>query len=168
MGSQPSTPAPVNSRSLWPVQRHRRRGYQVKTNKKEAKDMNQEIKTKWLADLRSGEFEKGKGYLKRNGTFCCLGVLCDQAEKAGIVTSRLGTDGATIYVAANNKFDESASVLPHAVRIWAELVQTNPSVSIDSTGEPFTLSSINDNDWEDGPHGEVSFLQIADMIERDL
>ena len=130
--------------------------------------MNQEIKAQWLTDLRSGEFEKGKGYLKRNGKFCCLGVLCDQAEKAGIVTSRIGADGATIYVAANNKFDESASVLPRAVRIWAELVQNNPSVSIDGTGDPVTLSSINDNNQEDDPHGEFEFLQIADMIERGL
>lgn len=53
--------------------------------------MNPEIKAKWLAALRSGEYKKGKGRLRRIAThlflrnrrgrnaerFCCFGVLCD-------------------------------------------------------------------------------------------
>lgn len=137
--------------------------------------MNQEIKTKWLADLRSGEFEKGKGYLKRDGKFCCLGVLCDQAEKAGIVTTREGRDGSVYFQSVTNEFDASASVLPQAVVHWAELHlalgSTNPAVRVvteDGEGKVCSLSSINDNDNEDEPQGEFTFLQIAEMIERDL
>lgn len=38
--------------------------------------MNPEIKAKWVAALRSGDYEQGRGYLHRGG-FCCLGVACD-------------------------------------------------------------------------------------------
>lgn len=39
-----------------------------------------EIKAKWVAALRSGEYAQGQQKLKHLGgtpTFCCLGVLCD-------------------------------------------------------------------------------------------
>lgn len=39
--------------------------------------MKQEWKEKWVKALRSGEYEQGREWLKRNGKFCCLGVLCD-------------------------------------------------------------------------------------------
>ena len=39
--------------------------------------MNKEIKTKWLAALRSGKYEQGFGALKTPSGHCCLGVLCD-------------------------------------------------------------------------------------------
>lgn len=48
--------------------------------------MNQEIKDKWIAALRSGEYIQGKEALRRkDNTFCCIGVLCDiyQKEKGG-------------------------------------------------------------------------------------
>lgn len=44
--------------------------------------MNHEIKTKWLAALRSGDYRKSVHVLKRYFTttkpgYCCMGVLCD-------------------------------------------------------------------------------------------
>lgn len=43
--------------------------------------MKAEMKTKWLAALRSGKYEQGSGRLRSiDGThFCCLGVLADVA-----------------------------------------------------------------------------------------
>ena len=38
--------------------------------------MDPAIKKKWVAALRSGEYEQGQGYLQKDGKFCCLGVLC--------------------------------------------------------------------------------------------
>lgn len=41
--------------------------------------MDPDVKSKWLTDLRSGEYEQCKGDLKsKDGGFCCLGVLADQ------------------------------------------------------------------------------------------
>lgn len=39
--------------------------------------MDVDLKTKWLAALRSGKYKQGQRALKRNDEFCCLGVLCD-------------------------------------------------------------------------------------------
>ena len=43
--------------------------------------MNKDIKTLWVAALRSGDYEQAQGVLKRDGGFCCLGVLCDLHSK---------------------------------------------------------------------------------------
>lgn len=39
--------------------------------------MDTDLKTKWLAALRSGDFEQGKNFLHnpKENTYCCLGVL---------------------------------------------------------------------------------------------
>lgn len=39
--------------------------------------MKQEVKDRWTTALRSGQYEQGQGQLKKDGKFCCLGVLCD-------------------------------------------------------------------------------------------
>lgn len=43
--------------------------------------MDAELKAKWTAALRSGEYKQGKGQLRDGrGKFCCLGVLCNVAS----------------------------------------------------------------------------------------
>lgn len=40
--------------------------------------MNQKIAERWADALRSGQYEQGSGYLhKVDGSYCCLGVLCE-------------------------------------------------------------------------------------------
>jgi len=41
--------------------------------------MYADIKARWLAALRSGNYKQGKSYLhnRDEDTYCCLGVLCD-------------------------------------------------------------------------------------------
>lgn len=38
--------------------------------------MEQELKTRWIEALRSGDYEQGTSYLCYNG-YCCLGVLAE-------------------------------------------------------------------------------------------
>lgn len=42
--------------------------------------MDPDIKAKWLAALRSGNYRQGMGWLRTSNGFCCLGVLCDVVE----------------------------------------------------------------------------------------
>lgn len=113
--------------------------------------MNQEIKAKWVAALRSGEYKQGKTYLQnRDNTFCCLGVLCDLARKAGVQVSIIDgrIRGATL---------ESQRL----VKEWAGLDSHDPSLFQNGKGyakDP-TLSAWNDD-------FSYSFNQIADLIEE--
>lgn len=55
--------------------------------------MNQEMKVKWVAALRSGKYKQGSHVLRQTGMggssdredclWCCLGVLCDLIEAEG-------------------------------------------------------------------------------------
>jgi hypothetical protein len=38
--------------------------------------MDPELKARWIAVLRSGEYSQGTGKLKSKDGYCCLGVLC--------------------------------------------------------------------------------------------
>jgi hypothetical protein len=118
--------------------------------------MNPEIKSKWVAALRSGEYKQGRKVLhsEAENTFCCLGVLCDLAVKEGIVHGEttfnplLGT--ITTYVGSDNS---STYQLPSDVRDWADLESPQESQSF--------LSELND------VHG-ADFETIADYIEQSL
>ena len=44
-----------------------------------------ELKAAWVKALRSGEYRQGKGWLRRDGTHCCLGVLCEITQPANPV-----------------------------------------------------------------------------------
>jgi hypothetical protein len=124
--------------------------------------MNPEIKAQWVSDLRSGEYEQGKGALNRNGKLCCLGVLCEQAVKAGVISKVV--DGAAVYYGDWNE----ESVLPAVLLEWAGLPVTgvhpnNPRVTLDDTREA-SLAELNDGE----KYGEHSFDQIADLIDAQL
>ncbi len=41
------------------------------------KKLPQELKTEWIAALRSGEYKQCKNKLTDGVGYCCLGVLCD-------------------------------------------------------------------------------------------
>lgn len=114
--------------------------------------MNPEIKTQWVAALRSGEYEQGRGVLHHvpTNTFCCLGVLCDLAAKAGVVEADHGPD-LTVY-------DGHTAVLPESVYRWAGLDMDHPSVKLVDGLDG--LAAHNDNG--------VLFPELADAIEGQL
>lgn len=46
--------------------------------------MNKEFIQKWIEELKSGKYKKGKGALRsRSDKFCCLGVACGMLEPSG-------------------------------------------------------------------------------------
>jgi hypothetical protein len=114
--------------------------------------MNQEIKQKWVAALRSGEYVQGLGALNISGKFCCLGVLCDlHAKETGNVWK--GEDG--VLLPKKKKYEEQTAVLPKVVQRWAELPHNNPDIP----GRR-SLASLND--------AGKTFIEIADLIETTL
>lgn len=63
-----------------------------------------EVQAAWVKALRSGEFEQGTARLASEGVtdgrvrYCCLGVLCELAHRAGVVETRNHTPEGTAFL----------------------------------------------------------------------
>lgn len=113
--------------------------------------MKEEIKNKWVAALRSGEYKQGNGRLRDSANgFCCLGVLCDLYSKEKEVP----------WTFVNVRFpyflNENA-ILPSEVAKWA-----GTRVKDGSYGDGETYGLIYYNDTLN-----YDFNKIADIIEKD-
>lgn len=105
--------------------------------------MKPEIKTKWIAALRSGEYKQGKMFLKHADEYCCLGVLCDlHCKETGM---QWESDGS---------YCGELKVLPDEVRAWAGLEDVNPKLG------DFVAAYWNDMMGD--------FPKIAGLIEQRL
>lgn len=115
--------------------------------------MNPEVKTKWLAALRSGQFKQGRGRLARvtpeGEEFCCLGVLCELAVQEGVAKRKLDWE---IFV-----YDFSEHYLPETVAEWSGLDDGQGC----RPGTFDSLSVLNDDRC-------YTFDQIADIIEAEF
>ena len=116
--------------------------------------MLQEVKDKWLAALRSGEYEQGTQMLcSIENQFCCLGVITDLYIK-----EHEGEAWEINSSTFKNFYGNSTYLIPK-VMDWTNLKEFNPSIVLES-GERKTLSDLNDKGY--------TFSEIADLIERYL
>lgn len=102
--------------------------------------MNAELKSKWVAALRSGEFKQGRERLQRKQDgetlYCCLGVLC---HVAGVSLRGSG---------------------------WGTELSPSQLKRVGLTDSDQTyLTNVNDGGGYRDSH---SFDQIADWIEANL
>ena len=121
--------------------------------------MNKEIKDKWLAALRSGEYKQCRGRLKKgnkNKSFCCLGVLTDLAIKSGEVS--LNWD--------NNLVIDLSSYI-NMSSLNEETIEWSGANGLGDTGgfrgknnDYIVLAAKNDRG--------ASFKQIANIIEKNI
>lgn len=125
--------------------------------------MNADVKRRWVAALRSGDYVQGRGALRRPPTplqsteYCCLGVLCELAVADGVTTRVDGNYNTTWY---GDDGDRSATSLPVGVRDWAELGHCDPAVGSFDGDDVHRLSALND--------AGRSFTEIAQLIEDRL
>jgi hypothetical protein len=131
--------------------------------------VNKEVKDQWVTALRSGEYEQGRSYLRSkdpnggNDKFCCLGVLCDLAVKAGVTEARDNGYGSVVY---GGEDDPNTAYPPAQVVEWAGLNTLNPSVPFEHEGwdeKRAPLTALNDN-----TELKLGFTDIADLIEEHL
>ena len=118
------------------------------------------VKVSWLEALRSGEYEQGRDYLNHDGNFCCLGVLCDLAVKAGV---KVEVTGESYF-----HYDEQSGTPPQSVYNWAFPTlaepeggwgEWEPRLPVKSEDGPY-LTALND--------AGRSFAELADIIEEHL
>jgi hypothetical protein len=117
--------------------------------------MNIEYKAKWLAALRSGEYKQGRKFLKKNGSYCCLGVLCDVVDPTKWNDDYdydygLGVKGVSAY-------DGVSGTLPFRIR------EATGFPREDNTGRWAAGVLVEMND-----EGQYSFAEIANYIEEHL
>lgn len=133
--------------------------------------MDPDIKQRWVAALRSGNYSQTIGFLRNEDGYCCLGVLCDIKNPEEWSANCEG----------NYAFFGATGQLPEDVYRWAELPGCNPDVIIpcgeckngkNSNGYTCqvcygsgdggsTLSGLND-------YSRWTFDRIADVIEEQL
>lgn len=110
-------------------------------------------RAKWVAALRSGEYEQTDGALHDQRGFCCLGVAC---EVIGVEWVQTILDGRIAY-SANGE----TTVLPKAVQDAFGLNDDSGDYIMGGDGEGGycrnSLADLND--------GGTTFLEIADLIE---
>ena len=108
---------------------------------------------KWVDALRSGEYTRSVGGLKRGGCFCCLGVLCDVVAKDGVGewVPYDGTIGPDEVFAVGD--ERGVCCLPPTVH---EMVGFDVNGGVHAA-----LVYLNDIRG-------VSFDEIADMLEKDF
>lgn len=101
--------------------------------------MKIEIRDRWTAALRSGEYEQGKNRLRTGDEFCCLGVFCDVVG-FDLDAPAVGVNAAMPWA--------RASGVEEAPPILQDLVPR---------GVRFSLAEQND--------AGATFEEIADLIE---
>ena len=124
--------------------------------------MKERVKAQWVEALRSGEYQQGRNQLRKGDEFCCLGVLCDLAVKAGVGLNV--EEGPEDYL-----YDGETGSLPRAVREWAGLDSNSP---VTDAGALIVLNDGEHQDCDPDECEEVAapwtFQQIADVIEAHL
>jgi len=120
----------------------------------------------WVAALRSGEYKQGRTCLAPTlDTYCCLGVACELAVKAGACTSMNARDtcGKVYYsIRSSDKSTahyvnpEHYTNLPKSVIDWLGIRVLKNDFDFSPEEE---LTALNDTERK-------TFAEIADIIEK--
>ena len=115
--------------------------------------MNLEIKAKWVAALRSGEYTQGYRRLRdSDNKFCCLGVLCNLHARAHPEIAAQQTDPGRYM---------GKTYMPHdSVFIWAGMGVNKVHRTVEIGDDAASLAQHNDSGR--------TFAEIADAIEAQL
>ena len=124
--------------------------------------MDEQVKAKWVAALRSGEYKQAQRVLKTDTGYCCLGVLCElyrqEHPEASWQKSEV-SDGRYKFHTGSGRHETDwpeSTILTWGVAAWAGLNETSPS-----TRGGVSLTHLNDR-------AQKSFREIADVIEKGL
>lgn len=112
--------------------------------------MPKELKEKWTAALRSGEYKQGKGVLRdENGAYCCMGVL------------QMIVDGE---VETSSSDSEQARGYPSQEWLAGNGIICLQNASWYGVKEDILLGDAKASAWNDAR--DRSFPEIADLIDE--
>jgi hypothetical protein len=116
--------------------------------------MNENAK-KWLAALRSGEYQQGQKFLAADKKYCCLGVACDLYSKENPefqVTQVTFTGKPCVGFGPLKEI----SLLPREVAVWLGTKGICPSIASE---KGMSVANLNDQG--------STFTEIAELIEKN-
>ena len=119
--------------------------------------MKREVAEKWVEALRSGQFKQGKGVLKNQAGYCCLGVLCEISGLGKFETSY--NDHYNCFVFREADGPKACNYLPPQVQAWAGLRNHNPAIPSKVDTPAAQLAKMND----DG----ATFDELATLIDAN-
>lgn len=106
--------------------------------------MDTELKTRWVAALRGGDYKQGVNFLRNGDNFCCLGVLCDIIDPTG-----WAEHNETIY-----RWEKD--------NVWStKCIHDLKEIKLFPYSKQINLQNMNDIDGK-------NFSEIADWIEQNI
>ena len=111
--------------------------------------MNPRIKQLWINALRSGSYQQGRGRLRGEDGFCCLGVLCDLHPRSKLEWKQ--RDGNWSYLGDHVHYP------PRKIWEWASALDCK-GMPTRGPADEVELAKMNDRG--------ASFNDIADFIEQ--
>lgn len=144
--------------------------------------MKADIRDQWIEELRSGNYDQGggdlhaiipKGFDVYDEKFCCLGVLCLMAKRAGVVQDERVLAGRAVAYGASGE----TAYLPEEVIEWAGLKYEGKRQYTESDIEEprgFLTQGTRENAWRDSESlsgmndSGVPFDEIADVIQTKV
>ena len=125
--------------------------------------MRKEIAERWVAALRSGEYEQSAGFLQTKEGYCCLGVLCDLHMRDTGDGEWLPPEFAVGQWRLRYRDDRGVDgehTPPLGVQEWADMEDTPKVFFRHRLGTEMRDALANLND------GGYTFAQLADLIEE--
>jgi hypothetical protein len=115
--------------------------------------MDPAIKTDWIKALRSGEYKQTKEALRKEGGYCCLGVLCDVIIKSKRCDETARWEGPYFTTGTDSDGDlcQADGELPYDLARSLKI----------SSGIESHLIAMNDDQGK-------NFQEIADYIEEEF
>lgn len=125
--------------------------------------MNKELAIKWVAELRSGKWPQGRGFLNHEGRFCCLGVLCEIMVEEGLADRYQVGSHTVTYWEKGMQGDETWTAYP--VPSLQKLAAVDPGPN--ETGFTVTYKGQRVDVYVLNDRHRLSFAEIADIIEKE-
>jgi len=121
--------------------------------------MPKELKQRWVDALRSGKYKQAQGALKKDGGYCCLGVLqmvVDGEVEMDLREDRYGEDYAASACLPSEEWCQKNKIEHDKWEIH-EVVED----SYGNEDDYYDLPSLNDESC-------LSFKDIAGIIEEQV
>ncbi len=122
----------------------------------------------WIAKLRSGTIEQTKSFLRRDNSYCCLGVLCEIAAEKGIgtfVDKEVTRDNAFEVIAASPTFIAGVYTFPSSSQ---EPDSSDSILPVAFKNRMYMTYEDMTKLWQMNDREDKSFKQIAEYIEKEI